>query len=90
LAEAGVPDVDAASWYALLVPAETPAAIVTKLNSTVTDMVASADYQERLAGQGFAPASGKSGSFPVFLRQETLKWGRVIESAGIRGVQGAR
>ena len=84
LAEAGLPGVDVASWYALVAPAATPKAIVNKLNAAVVNLVASNDYREQLTKQAFEPMSSNPEQFPAFLRVETAKWARVIKSAGVK------
>ncbi|HZN27433.1 MAG TPA: tripartite tricarboxylate transporter substrate binding protein, partial [Burkholderiales bacterium] len=45
--EAGVPGYEAATWYPILVPAETPRAIVEKLNAELVAIVRAPDMKER-------------------------------------------
>jgi tripartite-type tricarboxylate transporter receptor subunit TctC len=49
IAEAGVPGYELNSWYGVLVPSRTPTAIVTKLNSVISEAVRAADTRERFS-----------------------------------------
>jgi tripartite-type tricarboxylate transporter receptor subunit TctC len=84
LAETGLRGIHVGSWYALLAPAATPKAALARLNAAVAGMVVTADFRERIAGHGFEPLAGEPGAFQEFLRAETLKWAKVIKTAGIR------
>jgi tripartite-type tricarboxylate transporter receptor subunit TctC len=51
-AEAGLPDFQIQGWYALFAPKNTPAAVITRLNTALRKAVAHADYQKRLDALG--------------------------------------
>ena len=82
--EAGVPDYEASSWYALLAPANTPRAIVTRLSSQIAQIVRMNDVRERLVQQGLDPVGGTPAELAATLNDELAKWSRVIKAAGLK------
>jgi tripartite-type tricarboxylate transporter receptor subunit TctC len=42
------------------------------------------DLQERLAATGVEPRTGTPEEFADFIRQEILKWGKVVREAGLK------
>jgi tripartite-type tricarboxylate transporter receptor subunit TctC len=83
ISEAGVPGYEASGWFGLLVPAGTPAEIVTRLNREVNRILTLADVRERLLELGAEPASTTPAQFGEFIRGENSKWGRFIQEQGI-------
>lgn len=84
LAESGFPGFDVTSWYALLVPAKTPAGIVRRLNEEAARAVALSDVQQAMARQGLEPETGTPRALAERIRTETVMWAEVIRSAGIK------
>jgi len=86
LAEAGVGGFDAAAWTMLLAPARTPRPIVDKLAAEVRDSVAPGAVQKVLLDSGNIPLrSPAPAELPAFVRSEIVRWGKVVEAAGIAG-----
>jgi len=52
IAESGFKGFEASTWYGLLAPAGTPAAVVAKLNSEVNRALAAPEVRQRLAAEG--------------------------------------
>ena len=84
LAQEGYPNVQASNWYALLVPAGTPAAIVSRLNADVNALLGDAAIREQLVKQGFNPAGGPAATLSAQLRSEQERWQRIVERARIK------
>jgi len=84
LAEAGVKGYEAALWTGVLAPANTPAAIVSRLNTEIARVLELKDVQEALAKQGAEVQSGTPQEFAAFLKTEYAKWARVVKEANIR------
>jgi tripartite-type tricarboxylate transporter receptor subunit TctC len=82
LAESGM-RYDVRDWQGLVVPAGTPAAVVTQLNSDVRKVLDSPDVQARIASLGGEVAAGSPTDFGERIRSETQKWRRVVKDAGI-------
>ena len=83
IAEQGVPEVVVDSWYGLLVPAKTPAPVVSKLNSAMVKVLQMPDVREKLLAQGAEAASSSSADFDALIREELKKWDYVIREAKI-------
>jgi len=74
----------ATSWFALLAPPKTPAAIVDRLWQASTEALRMPDVEARLRGIGAAPGGSTPAATAAFLRQETERWGKVIAQANIK------
>jgi len=84
VAESGVPGYDAVIWLGLMAPANTPAAVVRKLNSEVARFVTSPEVQRDWAQQGAVPMQMKPDDFDRYLRTDIDKWARIVRSANIK------
>jgi tripartite-type tricarboxylate transporter receptor subunit TctC len=60
VAESGVPGYEVRSWYGLVAPKGTPAAVVSTLNRTVAAVVATPEIHDRLAADGAEVAEPNS------------------------------
>lgn len=85
MAESGVPGFDVTGWYAMLAPAGTPAAIVAKVQSDTARALKQPDVHERLSGEGAEPVGNTPDQFAAFLREELVKWAKVVRAAGVQG-----
>ena len=84
LADAGVPGFDAAAWQGVVAPAQTPQPILAKLNSELNAIVAMTDVRARMTDIGMNPVgTGSIDDLRQFLQTEILRWGKVVEEAGI-------
>jgi tripartite-type tricarboxylate transporter receptor subunit TctC len=86
LADAGVPGFDAAAWQGVIAPAQTPRDILDKLNSEINTIVAMDDVAARLTDLGMNPVGkGSVDELQRFLKSEIVRWGEVVQTAGIAG-----
>jgi len=83
-AEAGMPQLVAANWYALLAPAGTPRAIVERLNAESVRVMGTPETRASLTAMGGTPAPGTPEQTAEFLRAEYARWGKVIREANIK------
>ena len=81
--EAGYPNFDANSWFALFVPAATPKPIVDKIATDVTAAVRSPDVATRLTGDGWEPGGGTPAQFDTLWKTTSEQLGRVIKERHI-------
>jgi tripartite-type tricarboxylate transporter receptor subunit TctC len=84
LADFGIHDVDGTGWSGALVPAATPAPIVSRLHKEFAAAMQAADVRERLSVIGVEPVAGSSEEFRSFLNAERRKWAGVIKAANVR------
>jgi tripartite-type tricarboxylate transporter receptor subunit TctC len=82
--EAGLPDVNLATWIFLMAPAGTPDAIVTLLNKTILDILNTQDMKDKLLVQGFVHSGGSVQQLAARMQAETELWGKVIRDANIK------
>jgi tripartite-type tricarboxylate transporter receptor subunit TctC len=74
----------ATSWFALLAPPKTPAAIVDRLWQAVAEALRMPDVEARMRGIGAVPGGSTPAATTAFLRQETERWSKVIAQANIK------
>jgi tripartite-type tricarboxylate transporter receptor subunit TctC len=82
--EAGVPNYDAASWYALLAPAGTPRAIVQHLATETATVLKQPEVRDRLVSLGMDPVGNTPQELAGYLREEIAKWRRVVQASGAK------
>jgi tripartite-type tricarboxylate transporter receptor subunit TctC len=83
VAESGVPGFDVSSWYALLAPARTPPAIVSKINADAVAVLRDPQVRQRLQGLGLEVVGSTQQELSAFVQAEMAKWGPIIKAAGI-------
>jgi len=84
MAEAGLPGFDISTWFGLLAPAGTPPDVVARWNADVTRILAAPDMRERLAAQGAEAAPTTPAAFGQFIRNELVKYARIVKSSGAK------
>ncbi len=83
LAEQGVSGVVVTSWYGLLAPAGTPAALAEQLAKDAAEILVQPAVREQLRAQGLSDATQKPAEFAAHIRAETQTWARIIKARGI-------
>ena len=84
LDEAGVKGYESLSWSGVVAPAATPKGIVLKLNRAIDQILKSEDVKARLVQLGVEPVGGTPEDFARQIKTEHDKWGKVIQTAGIK------
>ena len=79
-----LPGFECVNWYAMLAPAGTPAAIISKINGEMVKMIADPPFAQRLLDMGSEPLSSTPAGLADHMRKESDRWARVIKSAGIK------
>ena len=82
--ESGLPGYEATAMIALLVPAGTPAAIVTRLNQEMVKVLNLPDVKARLLAAGTEVAGSSPGELMQVMKSEMSKWGKIIRQSGIK------
>jgi tripartite-type tricarboxylate transporter receptor subunit TctC len=83
-AEAGLPDVQAEAWGALIAPARTPKPIIDQIFNEVKAVLATPEVQEQMKKLLFEPVGNSPEEFAAVLRDEEARWSKVIDKAGLR------
>ena len=84
VAESGIPGYEATSWYMLIVPAKTPAPIVSKIYGETVKALKSPAIVEVLARGGSEPLANSPKEATEFLKVEIARWGKVIRQAKVK------
>lgn len=84
VAEAGVPDYEAGSWYGILAPAGTPRPIVERLNREIVAVVKSKDFQSKLNEEAVIPIGGTPEEFAKHIEKELARAAKVIRESGAK------
>lgn len=84
-AEAGHPltDLDDGSWWGILGPMNIPAEVKERIDSTLRQVIASAELQKALAALNIHPSYSDARLFGQLIQSETDKWGRFIRSGSL-------
>ncbi|HEY0336393.1 MAG TPA: tripartite tricarboxylate transporter substrate-binding protein [Burkholderiales bacterium] len=84
VAEAGLPGYESVQWLGLLAPAGVPREIVARLYEQSSAVLRSPAISERLAKDGADVVASSPEAFAAYIQSETLKWAKVLKSAGIQ------
>lgn len=85
--EAGIANYNASAWQAFVAPAGTPAALITRLNRALIEIVQSPDTQTRFLELGLRPLTSTPDELGAHMRSEIVRWGKVVEAAGAKGIE---
>ena len=81
--EAGVKGYDMGFWFAAYVPANTPAAVVTKLHDVLVQATKGGAMQQYYTNTGTEPFVTSPAELAKFQLAESEKWKNIIKKAGI-------
>jgi len=84
IAESGFPNVITNEWYALFLPAKTPAPIVNKLNSEIVKIMNSPAMLKKLNDIGAETFTDNPEQFARFIAKENQFWGNLIKTLNIK------
>ena len=82
--ESGVPGYDVASWFGVMMPAKTPAAIKEKVNREVQRILRLPDIKERFVTLGSDPMFMSAQEANRFFHSEIEKWAKVVKASGAK------
>jgi tripartite-type tricarboxylate transporter receptor subunit TctC len=82
-AEAGMPEYRYDSWFGVLAPAKTPAAILKKVSDDIASVLKGADVQQKLQTLGAIPVGNTPEQFDTIIRADADRYGKLLEAAGV-------
>jgi tripartite-type tricarboxylate transporter receptor subunit TctC len=82
--ELGFSGFDVSTWYSVMVPAGTPAAVTVRLRNEAVKAVERSDVQQLMAPQGLEAQTSTPQELAARIRTESATWADVIRSAGIK------
>jgi tripartite-type tricarboxylate transporter receptor subunit TctC len=80
----GIPDYEVDSWYAMFAPANTPPAIVARMQKEVARVVHVPEVKQKLLEQAADSVGSTPEALDRVVRAELKKWADVIRAAGIK------
>ena len=84
IAEAGVKGYHATTWYGMLAPANTPAAIMTRLSGDMKKAIESPDVKNKILTDGAEPEGSTPKQFQDHLAAEMKRAAAIIKRAGVK------
>ena len=88
LAEVGVPGYDTSSWHTVTTTANVPQPIVDRLHGAIVEAMSDPGLIQTLTKDGTLPQKSPSpAALKTFVADEIVRWGKIIEQAGIAGVE---
>jgi tripartite-type tricarboxylate transporter receptor subunit TctC len=84
IAESGYPGFEALAWNGVLVAANTPRAIIVRLNEAMNAVLKEPDVQQKMHGFGFDLIGGTPEEFGSLISGEAARWAPVIKKVGLK------
>jgi tripartite-type tricarboxylate transporter receptor subunit TctC len=84
VAEAGLPGYESGIWLGLMAPKGTPRPVLERLNAEVNKVIGSPEVKEAWLKQGTIAMGMSIDQFDRFLRDEIVKWAKVVKAAGVK------
>jgi tripartite-type tricarboxylate transporter receptor subunit TctC len=83
VAESGYPGFDAIAWHGILAPADTPPAIVNKLNAEIVKALKDQETVTLLEQQAMQAVGNSPEAFASFIKQDIAIWKAVADQAKV-------
>jgi tripartite-type tricarboxylate transporter receptor subunit TctC len=82
--EGRYPDLAVSTWFGLLMPAQTPKAIVQKVNAEVMKIAQPKEMIDKFVAMGVNPVKRNTPEqYEAFLKADIALWGKVIKDANV-------
>ncbi len=81
--EAGIDGYEITAWHGISVRAGTPAAVVTKLNTTLNAIFSDPEFKKKWEAIGTPVVGGTPEAFDTLIRNDSVRLGKVVKSAGV-------
>lgn len=79
--ESGLPGYNAALWYGIVAPANTPPRFSNKLHAEIAKAVSAPHVRNALLSRGLEPKVSGPAAFGAYIKAEMDKWGKVLRTA---------
>lgn len=84
VAELGLKGFETSVWFGFVLPLGTPPDVVSKIQTATHAALDQPDVQNLFRAQGIEVVKSTPDEFARFIRSETSKWAKVIQTAGIK------
>jgi tripartite-type tricarboxylate transporter receptor subunit TctC len=85
--EAGVPGYEASAWFTIAAPAKTPREIIDKMNASMNRYISEPEMITKMRKLGAEPFGGSPDDMARLIAEESVKWKKVIDFAGLKADQ---
>ncbi len=82
-AESGVPDYVYDSWFGVMAPAGTPAAILNKVSADIASALRLPDVVKAVDTQGLVVVTQSPAAFDKLIASEAARYGKILREAGV-------
>ena len=72
------------SWWGMLAPADTPDAVITRINTELARILQLNDVKERFASLGVEAKSSSPAEFSALIKSELVRYAKLIKDIGIK------
>ena len=79
-----LPGYEVTNWFGIIVPRGTPRTIIARVNADLNKALAAAELKGLLNAQGADAAGGTPEDFATIIRQDFVKWAKVVKDSGAR------
>jgi tripartite-type tricarboxylate transporter receptor subunit TctC len=84
LDELGLKNFDAMQWYGVVGPANMPRDIVTRLNSTLNQVLAAPELREKLSAEAVDPMPMAAEAFGRYYEQDIARWSALVKAQNLK------
>jgi tripartite-type tricarboxylate transporter receptor subunit TctC len=82
-AEAGLPGLIAAGWFAMVGPPKLPSALQNEISKATVEVLKMPDVQAKFRTLSVEPIPMTPAEMAAFIKDETRRWGAVIKQTGV-------
>jgi tripartite-type tricarboxylate transporter receptor subunit TctC len=82
--ESAMPGIRTETWFGIVAPANTPKAVIDKLNRELVRIMATPEVKARLAQQGFVTATTTPEETAALMKDDIKRMGDVVRRAGVK------
>jgi tripartite-type tricarboxylate transporter receptor subunit TctC len=78
-----LPGFENAGWFGLMAPAGTAREVIDRVRKDSAVILLSDEFRAKLAQQGMTPVANSPAEFAAAIREESVRWARVIRERGL-------
>lgn len=84
LSETLMPGLEVGNWYAAMAPAQTPPAIIGRLNGEIQKALQDTGLRSRIEEQCADPRCSTPEEYGAFMNSELERWTKVVKTGGLK------
>ncbi|MGH8618941.1 MAG: Bug family tripartite tricarboxylate transporter substrate binding protein [Burkholderiales bacterium] len=84
VAEAALPGFSVYTWFGVVAPAGVPKPVLDRLHTALVRSLESPEMRKQFANQGAEVVANTPAEFGAFLKEEVVKWNKVIRDSGAK------